>query len=138
MQTVIEGIRKLVVLVLVMELVLQLSPGKQYEPYMKILIGIMVVYSLTAGIFGVFGSLEKVLEPMEDRRWNGAWIWEIQEQAKEITEAQMQQEGTQDIENQTGSDKTKMKIPPISEIHISELHIEEIEIDPIIPYGGAP
>ncbi len=138
MQTVIEGIRKLVVLVLVMELVLQLSPGKQYEPYMKILVGIMVIYSLTAGIFGAFGSLEKVLEPMEDRRWNSAWIWEIEQQAEEITEEQMPQKGTQDIENQTGSDKTQMKIPPISEIHISELHIEEIEIDPIIPYGGAP
>ena len=133
MQSIIDGIRKLVVLVLVMELVIQLSPGKQYEPYVKILIGIMVVYSLSASIFGAISGLENTLEPMEERIWSGSGMWEIQEHASEITKEQMQEITEKEQETQYGLPKLQVRIAPVL-----ELHLDDIKIEPINPFGGTP
>ena len=133
MQSIIDGIRKLVVLVLVMELVIQLSPGKQYEPYVKILIGIMVVYSLSASIFGAISGLENALEPMEERIWSGSGMWEIQEHASEITKEQMQEITEKEQETQNGLPKIQVRIAPVL-----ELHMDDIKIEPINPFGGTP
>ena len=65
MPWVVDWIRKAVVLVLLMEVVLQLQAGKQYESYLKMLVGIMVVYSITVGTFGAFFKME-AWEPMKD------------------------------------------------------------------------
>lgn len=131
MQSIIEGVRKLVVLVLVMELVIQLSPGKQYEPYVKILIGIMVVYSLSASIFGAISGLEKALEPMEERIWSGSGMWEIQEHAIEMTEEQMQEITEQELQN--GLPKIQVRMAPVP-----NLHMDDMKIEPINPFGGTP
>ena len=58
MQWIVEWIRKIVILVLLMEVVLQLQSGRQYEAYIRMLIGIMVLYNLVGGIFGVFRKIE--------------------------------------------------------------------------------
>lgn len=113
MQFVVEGIRKVVVLVLLMELVLQLQSGKQYEPYIKMLVGIMVVYSLVSGIFGVIGNLgEGILAPMQEFQWAGNWEFEVEYQAE---------------------DETEINIAPVTDITIEEIKIHEIE-----RIGGTP
>ena len=92
MQDVIEGIRKVVVLILLMELVLQLGADKEYEPYMRLLIGIMVVYSLVAGIFGTFSGFEQIFKPMQEMQCIGEWMWEFEDQAEELTESVTEEE----------------------------------------------
>ena len=52
MQGLIDFIRKIVVIVLLLELVMQLQPGKNYEPYLKMFVGLFLVYSLISGLSG--------------------------------------------------------------------------------------
>ncbi len=142
MQILIEGIRKVVVLVLLMELVLQLQSGKQYEPYIKMLVGIMVVYSLVSGIFGVAGSFqERVLSPMEEFQWAGSWYFEFEAQAEseiaqageEISEAlDNSQNDGQTLEG-AGSLEVQVNTSPVSQVTIDEIEIEEIS-----KTGGLP
>lgn len=87
MQYIIEIIRKIVILVLLMEVVLQLQSGKQYEPYIKMLIGIMVVYRLVSGIFDVWTKMETVvLAPMQEFQWTGNWYAAFEKQAQDQVE----------------------------------------------------
>ena len=91
MQYLIEWIRKLVLLVLLIEAVLQLQAGKRYESYIKMLIGIMVVYNLVSGIFGIFGKLESIdLQPMQEYQWSQSLFSDLERQAKSQLENSMQ------------------------------------------------
>ena len=89
MQFIIEVIRKVVILVLLMEVVLQLQSGKQYEPYIKMLVGVMVVYSLVRGIFGAWGVFEGELKEFQ---WTGNWYEGFQHQAEKEVENQTVQQ----------------------------------------------
>jgi hypothetical protein len=83
MPLLLEWIRKAVVLVLLMEVVLQMQAGKQYESYLKMLIGIMVVYNLVSGILGAFQNIEATgLAPMKEFQWAGAWYNDLEEEVK--------------------------------------------------------
>ncbi len=131
MNVIIEGIRKIVVLVLLAELVLQLQSGKKYEPYMKLLVGIMVVYSLVSVIFGAFGGLENALAPMQEMQWSGEWLWEIEVRAEEMTEKYIEEyaketasKGTENDENQDAEKMTGKN----SEIQVDEVQIPSIKI----------
>ncbi len=74
MQVFIEMIRKVVVLVLIMEVLLQLQSGKQYEPYLKMFVGLVMAYSLVVGIMGVFGRLENGTDlSFLEYKWSGNW-----------------------------------------------------------------
>lgn len=116
MQVVIDGIRKIVVLVLLMELVLQLQSGKQYEPYIKMLVGIMVVYSIVAGICGAWGRLETLeIAPMQEFVWSGDWS----------------------VESEIQEDQDDKK-SSVEEIQIDGVFIGKIKIDEIETIGGAP
>ena len=126
MQLVIEAIRKVVVLVLLMELVLQMQVGKQYESYIKMLVGIMVVYSLVVGVFGAFSDFEEVLKPMEDMQWCGDWLWELERQAEEIVEDNLEE--SPGIKESLGTESNihvQVQISPVSEIVIEEIAVEE-------------
>ena len=91
MQYLTEWIRKLVLLVLLIEAVLQLQAGKRYESYIKMLIGIMVVYNLVSGIFGIFGKLESIdLQPMQEYQWSQSLFSDLERQAKSQLENSMQ------------------------------------------------
>ena len=83
MNLLIEFVRKAVVLVLLMELVLCLQPGKKYEPYLKMLVGLMVTYTLVTNIMGIFsevsGGMERVFG---DYEWMGNWSYETQIQTE--------------------------------------------------------
>ncbi len=88
MGVLIEFIRKAVVLVLVMEVLLWLQPGKNYGPYLKMLVGIMVVYSLVGGIFDVFGKFGKGIQfAFPEYAWTGDWsIDDLDNEAEDTTE----------------------------------------------------
>lgn len=110
MQFIVEGIKKIVVLVLLMELVMQIQPGKEYEPYIKMLVGIMVVYSIFSGIFNVFGKFSEIqIAPMKEFVWSGEWS----------------------IEEETVLEEKK-------EIRIEKIIIEEIKQNEIKTIGGMP
>lgn len=116
MQIIIDGIRKIVVLVLLMELVLQLQSGKQYEPYIKILVGIMVVYSIVAGICGAWNKMKALeIAPIQEFVWSGEWSVELGETEE--------------------SDDEKIAA---EEIQIDEVIIEKIKIDEMEKIGGIP
>lgn len=126
MQLVIEAIRKVVVLVLLMELVLQMQVGKQYESYIKMLVGIMVVYSLVVGVFGVFSDFEEVLKPMEDMQWSGEWLWELERQAEEIVEENLEESpGREESLGEESNIHVQVQISPVSEIVIEEIAVGE-------------
>ncbi len=117
MQFVIDGIRKIVVLVLLMELVMQIQPGKQYEPYIKMLVGIMVVYSIISGVGSVWRNLETFpLKPMQEFVWSGDWNVNISE------EKENRDKITSDVE----------------EVHVEQIVIGEIKIEEIRSLGGTP
>ncbi len=132
MQVIIEGIRKIVVLVLLMELVLQLQVGKEYEPYVKMLVGIMVVYSLVAGIIGVFSGVEKMLVPMQEMEWTGEWLWEFEGQAEAFTEQNVEYYGPEGAEKEAkemvGTIEVQSRIIAVPEVKIEEIKIEEFDI----------
>lgn len=86
MQDIIEVVRRLVVMVLIMELVIQLSPAKQYEPYMKMLIGALVIWHLTTGICGLFGLSFTDSDILEEGQRIYQKIESMQEQENIITE----------------------------------------------------
>ncbi len=121
MQFVIEEIRKIVVLVLLMEIILQLQCGKQYEPYIKMLAGIIVIYSLVQGIFGFWNSLQINIGGLfSNFTWSSGWeeaAWDMNEAEKE----------TEVIES---------SVIELSEIRINT-HIETITIEEI-ELGGVP
>ncbi len=142
MQFLIDGIRKVVVLVLLMELVLQLQSGKQYEQYIRMLVGIMVVYSLVGGIFGVFtGVEERLLAPMEEFQWAGDWYFSFEEQA--LAEMEQAEENIEETSEHAGSmgqgpkvsdgQRVQVNIPPVSSITVDKIKIEEISKS-----GGLP
>ena len=110
-----------------MEMVLQLQSGKQYEPYIKMLVGIMVVYSLISGIFGLFREIENGgLAPMQEFQWSGNWYTDLEEQAKaQVEETVDEQTGT--AHGGTGEENT---IPEI-EVQVEVPAITEIEVAPI-------
>lgn len=117
MQFIIDGIRKIVVLVLLMELVMQMQSGKQYEPYIKMLVGIMVVYSIVSGIYGVFGNIESFqIAPMQEFVWSGDWSITVPE------------------EKETGDDITS----DVEEVQVEQIVIEEIKVKEIGTVGGTP
>ena len=135
MQFIIEGLRKVVVLVLLMELVLQLQSGKQYEQYIRMLVGIMVVYSLISGILGVFTGVEdRLLAPMEEFQWAGDWYFSFEEEAwseiaqagEEISEASDSTQNVGAVSEGVGNLEVQVNIAPISQINIGEIKIQEI------------
>ena len=123
MDFIIGGIRKIVVLVLLMELVVQMQSGKQYEPYIKMLIGIMVVYSIVSGISGVFAGITSFeMAPMQEFVWNGEW---------NLTGEALDEEDT----DRTGIGDISSGV---EEVQVEEIVIEEIKIKEIGTVGGAP
>lgn len=111
MQFIIEAIRKVVVLVLLMELVMQLQIGKEYASYIKMLAGIMVIYSLVSGVVSVTGNFSKnMLKPMQEFQWSGDWNTGFEENAIEAhNEKQIEVE---------------VNVPEINEIKIDEIKIQ--------------
>lgn len=80
MQGFIDFIRKIVVMVLILELVIQLQPGKNYELYLKTFVGLFMVYSMISGIMGGF------LQGGYDVEWPDFEInWSLEE-TKEVVE----------------------------------------------------
>lgn len=123
MEFVIDGIRKIVVLVLLMELVVQLQSGKQYEPYIKMLIGIMVVYSIVSGISGVLAGITSFeMAPMQEFIWSGDW----DTAGGGLNEDDEGKGGIGDISSN------------VEEVHVKEIVIEEIKVKEIGTVGGAP
>ncbi len=123
MEFIIDGIRKIVVLVLLMELVVQMQSGKQYEPYIKMLIGVMVVYSIVSGISGVFAGITSFeMAPMQEFIWSGDWdaIGGV------LEEEDADKGGIGDISSR------------VEEVHVKEIVIEEIKVKEIGTVGGAP
>ena len=101
MQGLVDLIRKIVVIVLVLELILQLQPGKDYEPYLKLFVGLFVVFALVSGIHsGISWSGFEVTLPMEVFEWSAGNIKE--------------EVGTSEIEI------------PINHIEIEKIEIERI------------
>lgn len=126
MQIVIELIRKIVVFVLLMEVVLQLQSGRQYESYIRMLIGIMVVYLLVRGVYGIWYSLEDgVLAPLEEFQWKDDWFYVWQQEAQRITEDA--EKNMQTESDKTGHIKTEVQIEAI---RIRDIQIEDIRIEP--------
>lgn len=109
MQIFIEMIRKIVVLVLLMEVILQLQSGRQYESYIKILIGIMVVYSVVQGVFGAWDTItQTTLAPMQEFQWSEEWFATWQKQAEEFVE--------EEEDKETIPSKSKIYVEPIEQI----------------------
>lgn len=123
MEFIIDGIRKIVVLVLLMELVVQMQSGKQYEPYIKMLIGIMVVYSIVSGISGVFAGITSFeMAPMQEFVWNGEWNLT----GEVLDEEDAEEVGIGDISS------------GVEEVQVKEIVIGEIKVKEIGTVGGAP
>ena len=115
MQFVLDVIRKIVVLVLLMEWVIQLQPGKSYEPYIKMLVGIMVVYSIISGI----GSFQ--MPPMQEFVWSDAGVT------------------SPDIKEGVSKDSDfHIRVPHLKEIQVEQIVIEEIDVKEIELTGGTP
>ena len=123
MEFIIDGIRKIVVLVLLMELVVQMQSGKQYEPYIKMLIGIMVVYSIVSGNSGVFAGITSFkMAPMQEFIWSGDW------------------DAIGGVLEEEDADKGDIGAisPRVEEVQVKEIVIEEIKVKEIGTVGGAP
>ena len=123
MEFIIDGIRKIVVLVLLMELVVQMQSGKQYEPYIKMLIGIMVVYSIVSGISGVFAGITSFkMAPMQEFIWSGDW------------------DAIGGVLDEEDADKGDIGAisSRVEEVQVKEIVIEEIKVKEIGTVGGAP
>ncbi len=119
MQWIVEWIRKIVILVLLMEVVLQLQAGRQYEAYIRMLIGLMVLYNLVSGIWGAFGQLENVgLERMEMFQWSENLFSNLEERAEAAVE------GTE-MEDESAAMEVKVNISPVAEINIREIRVGE-------------
>ena len=100
-QVLVDLIRKIVVIVLVLELILQLQPGKDYEPYLKLFVGLFVVFALVLGIHsGVFWNGLQFRFPQDVFEWSAGNIKE--------------EVGTSEIEI------------PINHIEIEKIEIERI------------
>lgn len=126
MQFIIEMIRKVVILVLLMEAVLQMQSGKQYEAYIKMLVGIMVVYSLVSGIFGVFREIENGgLAPMQEFQWSGEWYAGLEDKAKkqveDVMEEQSEEKKMNVQEKRIADIEVRIEIPSIAEVAIGEI-----------------
>lgn len=124
MQFLLDGIRKIVVLVLLMELVIQMQPGKAYEPYIKMLVGIMVVYSIAGGISDVFAGITSFsIKPMQEYVWNNDWYSAI--------------EGT--VDNNAADETGRGNISSgVDEIQVEQIIIGDIKIKEIGTVGGTP
>lgn len=114
MQVLIGEIRKIVVLVLLMEFVLQIQPGKQYEPFVRMLAGVMVVYTIASRLFGIgnFPDIEEFL-------WDSSWYSQFVQQAAPITETQ------QSLEEHEYEEQIRVEITKISEIYIEPVKIKQ-------------
>lgn len=124
MQFLLDGIRKIVVLVLLMELVIQMQPGKNYEPYIKMLVGIMVVYSIAAGISDVFSGITSFhMKPMQEFVWNSDWNTAIESDDSNIL---VDGHGRGNI------------LADVDEIQVEQIVIGEIKIEEIGAMGGTP
>ena len=124
MPWVVDWIRKAVVLVLLMEVVLQLQAGKQYESYLKMLVGIMVVYSITVGTFGAFFKME-AWEPMKEFQWDSAWLDIFEKDAADYVEAGLQE---QEREKAWMFQQDLQSIVSFVEIQV-EVTVPEVQID---------
>lgn len=114
MQGIMEIVRKTVVLVLIMELIMQLQPGKNYEPYLKMLVGMMMTYSIVAGIFGVFGDIgNKWTDDIPIFEWVGNWDLDGLDEKPDL------QQNDENIQ----VDDIHIQIP---EIHIDNIAVERI------------
>lgn len=121
MQILLDGIRKIVVLVLLMELVVQMQPGKSYEPYIKMLVGIMVVYSIVSGICSTFSAnMSFKMPPMQEFVWNNDW---------NAGEADV-------VKNSIG--KSGEIVLKIEEVQVEQIVIDKIRIEEMKTKGGTP
>lgn len=122
MQLFIELIKKVVVLVLLMDLVLQLQPGKVYEPYLKMLVGVMVLYSLISGIAGVWSRAgDWLVKPLENLGWISEGYLELEKQALEQTTEEVAEEH---------SIRVEVSVQPIKTIQIEDIEIGKVGIVP--------
>jgi hypothetical protein len=120
MQWIVEWIRKIVILVLLMEVVLQMQAGRQYEAYIRMLIGLMVLYNLVGGIFGAFRKIENGgLKEMEMFQWSKSLASDLEERAEAVVE------GTE-MENESANMEVQVNILPVSEINIREIRVGDI------------
>ena len=124
MQFLLDGVRKIVVLVLLMELVIQMQPGKAYEPFIKMMVGIMVVYSIVSGISDVFAGVTSFqIKPMQEFVWNSNWDEGIKGTTRE-----------RDMEDNRSGEIS----PKVDEVQIEQIVIEDIKVKEIEKVGGIP
>ena len=117
MNLLIDFIRKAVILVLLMELVLCLQPGKQFAPYLKMLVGVMITYTLASHMIGIFsGGVGKIERIFKEYEWSSNWSFALEEQAEYETEASLEETENTDIHISLG------------EVKVDNIKIEEIKI----------
>lgn len=119
MQVLVGEIRKIVVLVLLIELVLQMQPGKQYEPFVRILAGVMVVYTITSRLFGM-GNFSDI----EEFSWDSSWYSYFTQQAAPVVEAGLDLEETETLHKE----QIQVEVPKVSEIYIEPVTINRSKI----------
>ena len=120
MQWIVEWIRKIVILVLLMEVILQLQAGRQYEAYIRMLVGLMVLYNLIGGIFGVFRKMENGgLEKMELFQWSQSLFSSLEERAEGVVE-------DTEMQNESAVVEVQVDILPVAEINIREIQVGSI------------
>lgn len=118
MQLFMELVKKVVVLVLLTDLVLQLQSGKAYEPYLKMLVGVMVLYSLISGVAGVWSEAgDRLMKPLEDFGWIREEYFELENQALEQTTEETGEK--QDI-------RVELSVQPVADIRIEDVRIGKV------------
>lgn len=140
----IEAVKKLVVLVLLMELVIRMQSGKKYEAYIKLLVGLMVVYSVVSGVVRIFSaeSLQE-LKPLQDYVWEAYGIFENAEAEQRALQYERTEDATAATERGWQGDSEDMAAATergwqgnsgdttatVEGIRIGKIRIEEIAIE---------
>lgn len=118
MELLIEFIRKVVILVLLMELVLCLQPGKHFEPYLKMLVGVMITYTLVSHMLSaISGGLVEMEQALNQYKWASDYFFGEKEEVDYETEVSLSE-----IED------TNIHIS-LGEVNVKKVKIEEIKIE---------
>lgn len=83
----IESIRKIVVLLVLMELILQLQISKKYEPFIKLTTRIMILCSISSLLFRWVGVLDgSIFETIDlsDISVNANPLYEVEEETAQL------------------------------------------------------
>ena len=116
MQGFIDVIRKIVVMVLVLELVIQLQPGKNYEPYLKMFVGLFMIYSLMSGVMG------SAFQSQVGKTWS-EYIYDWLDDETYFGFGETEYGTTEDEGNREGIGKIEV---PIKHIKIEKIEVERI------------